>query len=408
MSALAPCEYKTGKTLGQGSYATVKEAVKMKTGERFAVKMISKKLMQGKEHMILNEIEVLKRVSKGHKNIVTLWDYFETPNNLYFVMDLCTGGELFSRICEKGQFYEEDAVNIVRTVVDSVAYLHDQNIVHRDIKPENLLFKTKDENSELMIADFGLSKIIDSDRLDVLRTTCGTPGYMAPEILKKAGHGKPVDLWCIGVMTYFLLCGYMPFDLHTKGTHEEMENILNARFRFDDEYWSDISDNAKNFIRGLLIVDSSRRFTARQALAHPWLSTAAKVPTMTHVSNKDLFPQVLKGFDARRMFRKAIDVVKAINKLSSTPSASRTQLHDPPAHPNPGSPQALSLSNLSLSNHELADKSLQASQVKPLPNSGSVPWSMSDIRPKEDPLVDGKLMVMVNCNSGNATTEPLK
>jgi calcium/calmodulin-dependent protein kinase I len=106
---LAACEYKTGRTLGTGSYATVKEAVKIGTNERYAVKMISKKHMQGREDMILNEIGILKKISRGHKNIVTLWDYFETPNNLYLVMDLCVGGELFDRICDIGSFYEKVA-----------------------------------------------------------------------------------------------------------------------------------------------------------------------------------------------------------------------------------------------------------------------------------------------------------
>jgi len=180
--SLAPCEYKTGRTLGQGSYATVKEAVqvrcflpvplaaretlrfniKIKTGKRFAVKVISKSLMRGKESMILNEIQVLKKISKNHANIVTLYDYFETPNNLYLVMDLCTGGELFDRICEKGSYYEEDAADIIRIVCDTIQYLHDQNIVHRDIKAENLLFKNRETSdaADLMIADFGLSKMM--------------------------------------------------------------------------------------------------------------------------------------------------------------------------------------------------------------------------------------------------------
>jgi calcium/calmodulin-dependent protein kinase I len=175
---LAACEYKTGKTLGQGSYATVKEAVKISTGEKYAVKMISKKHMKGKEDMILNEIEILKKISKGHPNVVTLHDYFETPNNLYLVMDLCTGGELFDRICQVGYFYERDAANIIRTTLDAVSYLHKLDVVHRDIKPENLLFKTADKISELMIADYGLSKLVGAGNVDgYLKTTCGTPGY---------------------------------------------------------------------------------------------------------------------------------------------------------------------------------------------------------------------------------------
>ncbi|KAJ3101988.1 hypothetical protein HDU97_000901 [Phlyctochytrium planicorne] len=326
------CEYKTGKTLGQGSYATVKEAIQIKTGERFAVKVISKKLMQGREHMILNEIEILKKVSKGHKNIVTLHDYFETPNNLYLVMDLCTGGELFDRICEKGSFYEEDAAEIVRTVVDAVAYLHDQNIVHRDIKPENLLFRTKESLSELVIADFGLSKIMDPETYDGLMTTCGTPGYMAPEVIKKTGHGRAVDLWSIGVLSYFLLCGYTPFDSNSSA--DELQRILTGSYSFEPtEYWQEVSDTAKDFIRNLLIVDYNGRLTARRALAHPWLAQLVPMQTEegapqqpTRVRTVDLLPNVKARFDAKRMFKKAIGVVKAINKLAHSPNVSQENL----------------------------------------------------------------------------------
>ncbi|KAI9104092.1 kinase-like domain-containing protein [Phlyctochytrium arcticum] len=323
-SSLAPCEYKTGKALGQGSYATVKEAVKISTGERFACKVISKRLMQGREHMILNEIEVLKKVSKGHPNIVTLWDYFETPNNLYLVMDLCTGGELFDRICEKGSFFENDAAEIVRVVVDAVAYLHEQSIVHRDIKPENLLFKTKNTLSDLVIADFGLSKIMDPEKFDGLMTTCGTPGYMAPEIIQKKGHGKPVDLWSIGVLAYFLLCGYTPFDFEINSQADELANILAGQYSFSSEYWYEVSDSAKDFIRKLLLVDPAARMTASDALKHPWLASVVsnnaalpkRKPTV------DLLPQVKERFNARGMFRKAVDVVKAVNKLAQSPHGS--------------------------------------------------------------------------------------
>lgn len=102
-----PCAYKTGRTLGQGTYAVVKEAVHIKTGKYYACKVISKKLMEGREHMVRNEIAALKRVSQGHRGIVTLVDYFETMNNLYLVTDLCVGGELFDRICERGSYYEQ-------------------------------------------------------------------------------------------------------------------------------------------------------------------------------------------------------------------------------------------------------------------------------------------------------------
>lgn len=147
----------------------------------------------------------------GHQNILTLVDYFETMNNrklhlgspsrdgtdmarpqVYLVTDLALGGELFDRICRKGSYYETDAAELVRAVLSAVAYLHDHGIVHRDLKPENLLFRTPEDNADLLIADFGLSRIMDEEQFHVLTTTCGTPGYMAPEIFKKSGHGKPV------------------------------------------------------------------------------------------------------------------------------------------------------------------------------------------------------------------------
>lgn len=140
----------------------------------------------------------------GHQNILTLVDYFETMNNLYLVVELALGGELFDRICRKGSYYEADAADLVRAILSAVAYLHDHGIVHRDLKPENLLFRTPEDNADLLIADFGLSRIMDEEQFHVLTTTCGTPGYMAPEIFKKTGHGKPVYVlsprWTVGML----------------------------------------------------------------------------------------------------------------------------------------------------------------------------------------------------------------
>lgn len=126
-----PCQYKTGRTLGSGTYAIVKEAVHITTGKYYACKVINKKLMAGREHMVRNEIAVLKRVSAGHPNICQLVDHFETAHNLYLVFDLCNGGELFDRICNKGNYYERDAAGIIKTITSAVKYLHDQGIVHR-------------------------------------------------------------------------------------------------------------------------------------------------------------------------------------------------------------------------------------------------------------------------------------
>ncbi|KAJ2959226.1 hypothetical protein NQZ79_g5339 [Umbelopsis isabellina] len=316
MVQTVPCKYKTGRVLGNGTYATVKEAMHVDTGKYYAVKIINKKLMEGREHMIRNEINVLRRISQNHKNILSLVDYFETLNNLYLVTDLALGGELFDRICQKGSYFERDAAHLVQVVVVAVQYLHENGVVHRDLKPENLLFRTPDEDSDLLIADFGLSRIIDTEKFHVLTTTCGTPGYMAPEIFKKTGHGKPVDMWAIGVITFFLLCGYTPFE-HDSNM-DEMHAIMNADYSFDEQYWHGVSDNAKDFITKLLTIDPSKRLTAEQALEHPWLQAEVKKED----EGKDLLPNVSKNFNARRTFKKAVDLVRLSQYLGHKHAAS--------------------------------------------------------------------------------------
>lgn len=310
-----PCQYKTGKTLGSGTYAVVKECVHITTGEYYACKVLNKKFLMGREHMVRNEIAVLKRVSAGHKNIVQLHDFFETTHNLYLVFDLCTGGELFDRICAKGSYFEKDAANIVRTVTSAVKYLHDQGIVHRDLKPENILFKSKAEDADLMLADFGLSKVLDDDKFAILTTTCGTPGYMAPEIFKKAGHGKPVDIWAIGVITYFLLCGYTPFDRDSQ--YEEMQAICKGDYRFEPvEYWGGVSETARQFVRDCLTVDPTNRPTVDELLNHPWLrDVEASKDEPAEAKGVDLLPNVKAAFDAKKTFRKAVLGMMAVHRL---------------------------------------------------------------------------------------------
>ncbi|KAF2144457.1 uncharacterized protein K452DRAFT_344489 [Aplosporella prunicola CBS 121167] len=359
---IQPCRYKTGKTLGAGSYSVVKECVHIDTGRYYAAKVINKRLMAGREHMVRNEIAVLKRVSMGHQNILTLVDYFETMNNrepcpaplsvprrladprrahatVYLVTDLALGGELFDRICRKGSYYESDAADLIRATLSAVAYLHDHGIVHRDLKPENLLFRTPEDNADLLIADFGLSRIMDEEQFHVLTTTCGTPGYMAPEIFKKTGHGKPVDIWAIGVITYFLLCGYTPFDRDSN--LEEMQAILVADYSFTPlEYWRGVTPTAREFIKRCLTIDPRARMTSHEALSHPWIadpSTNVKDPSTG--GKEDLLPTVKKNFNARRTLHAAIDTIRAINQLRAGGGAAAmdgARSHEPGRDQGPG------------------------------------------------------------------------
>ncbi|RYP75591.1 hypothetical protein DL771_002291 [Monosporascus sp. 5C6A] len=345
---IQPCRYKVGKTLGAGSYSVVKECVHIDTGRYYAAKVINKRLMAGREHMVRNEIAVLKKVSMGHQNILTLVDYFETMNNLYLVTDLALGGELFDRICRKGSYYESDAADLIRATLSAVAYLHDHGIVHRDLKPENLLFRTPEDNADLLIADFGLSRIMDEEQFHVLTTTCGTPGYMAPEIFKKTGHGKPVDIWAMGVITYFLLCGYTPFDRDSD--FEEMQAILNADYSFQPaDYWRGVSDHAKDFIRRCLTVDPNRRMTAHEALSHafvaPW-NLGPDADGGDHLTpgagQTNLLPTVKKNFNARKTLHAAIDTVRAINKLREAQAQAQLMDGQPSEEPGRGAPPSSS------------------------------------------------------------------
>ncbi|KAJ3159810.1 hypothetical protein HDU86_001462 [Geranomyces michiganensis] len=322
--------YLVGKQLGIGTFAVVRECLRKSDGAKFAVKIIDKRSL-GKLDTLRTELTVLHRLS--HANIISLHEAFETPSHVHIVTDLATGGELFDRILAKGSFVEQDASRLVREILLGVAYLHGQNIVHRDLKPENLLFRGPQDDANLMIADFGLAKVLDEGAF--LQTACGTPHYVAPEILRQSGHGKAVDMWAIGVITYVLLCGYTPFYEGEQQSNAALfQAILQCEYEFDRAYWSEISQDAKDFIRSLLVVDPTRRATVQQALQHPWLETTE--------SNANLLPALQKAFDAKRAFKRAVLAINTITratKAAATPSSSITgllaemQSHDSEATP---------------------------------------------------------------------------
>ncbi|XP_047364069.1 calcium/calmodulin-dependent protein kinase type 1 isoform X6 [Vespa velutina] len=240
-------KYILKELLGTGAFSEVRLAEsKEKPGQMFAVKIIDKKALKGKEDSLENEIKVLRRFSERvtpqsgagllksdssgetgwltHPNIVQLLETYEDKIKVYLVMELVTGGELFDRIVEKGSYTEKDASGLIRQVLEAVDYMHEQGVVHRDLKPENLLYYSPDEDSKIMISDFGLSKMEDSG---IMATACGTPGYVAPEVLAQKPYGKAVDVWSIGVISYILLCGYPPF--YDENDANLFAQILKAR-----------------------------------------------------------------------------------------------------------------------------------------------------------------------------------
>jgi calcium-dependent protein kinase len=224
---------------------------------------------------------------------------FEGTRHLHLVQELCTGGELFDRIIARGHYSENDAAILVRKILLAVKHCHDRDICHRDLKPENFLFQTKDEDAELKVIDFGLSRMDDGLSAGVMTTRVGTPYYIAPEVLGRH-YDKSCDLWSIGVITYILLCGYPPFYGDTDP--EIFASVRAGRYDFDSPEWTYVSNEAKDFISNLLLLKPSQRLTAEEALRHPWLSGAA--PTTDIPLNSNIFTS-LKRFTGHNKLKKA-------------------------------------------------------------------------------------------------------
>ncbi|XP_064559095.1 calcium/calmodulin-dependent protein kinase type 1D isoform X3 [Zonotrichia leucophrys gambelii] len=222
-------------------------------------------------------------------------------------MQLVSGGELFDRIVEKGFYTEKDASTLIRQVLDAVYYLHRMGIVHRDLKPENLLYYSQDEESKIMISDFGLSKM--EGKGDVMSTACGTPGYVAPEVLAQKPYSKAVDCWSIGVIAYILLCGYPPF--YDENDSKLFEQILKAEYEFDSPYWDDISESAKDFIRNLMEKDPNKRYTCEQAARHPWIAGDTALNKNIHES---VSAQIRKNF-AKSKWRQAFNATAVVRHM---------------------------------------------------------------------------------------------
>uniref|UniRef100_A0A4W5KNI9 Calcium/calmodulin dependent protein kinase I n=1 Tax=Hucho hucho TaxID=62062 RepID=A0A4W5KNI9_9TELE len=294
-----------GDTFPGGAFSEVVLAEEKGTQRLVAIKCIPKKALEGKENNIENEIAVLHRIK--HTNIVSLEDIFESTSHLYLVMQLVSGGELFDRIVEKGFYTERDASQLIHQILDAVKYLHDMGIVHRDLKPENLLYYSMDEDSKIMISDFGLSKIEDTG--SVMSTACGTPGYVAPEVLAQKPYSKAVDCWSIGVISYILLCGYPPF--YDENDAKLFEQILKAEYEFDSPYWDDISDSAKDFICHLIEKDFMKRYTTDKALQHPWICGDTALDKNIHES---VSAQIKKNF-AKSKWKQAFNATAVVRHM---------------------------------------------------------------------------------------------
>lgn len=294
--------YKIGKTIGTGGFSVVKRVVDRETGENMACKIMTlppdgATAGDGESTRmdIFKEIDII--MSLRHDNIIYMKEYYEENGRVYVIMEYLAGGELLEALLrkEKGEdgnephYSEEDARIIFKQLIEAVKYMHDKQIVHRDLKLENMLLAKPNDIHTIKIADFGLAKKYGQTALS---TICGTPQYVAPEVIKGGNtpytYGKECDLWSCGVILFILLGGYPPF-------YDESEPRLFRKIRegvpdMNDPVWDEVSKEAKDLIMKLLDVDPKSRVTVEGVLEHPWMSPPASSPT----SKKDLLRTMSK------------------------------------------------------------------------------------------------------------------
>jgi len=258
-------KYHIRQIIGDGNFAVVRLLQQGDKRKEYAVKIIDKAKCQGKEHMIESEIAILSSVE--HSHIIQLEEVFDFPSEKYLVMEYVQGGDLFDAIATDIKYCEPVARDMVKDLANALQYLHDRMICHRDIKPENLLVIDKQHTKSLKLADFGLAVTVR----EPLFTVCGTPTYVAPEILAETGYGVKVDIWAIGVILYILLCGYPPFSSRSNNQEELFDQILSGLFEFNSPDWDAVSYPAKELISWSLVVDPLQRYSAKEILSHPWI-----------------------------------------------------------------------------------------------------------------------------------------
>jgi len=309
------------KELGSGNFAVVKRAT-LKPGAKdvppgmrseCAVKIIDKAKVEDMND-IQREIEVMEQLK--HDNVIKLFEIFDEPKKMMLVMELVTGGELFDRIVSKGSYTEADAAGVLLQLCDALNYMHEKKIVHRDLKPENILYSTPDEDSPIKVADFGLARVISSK--EMMKTACGTPGYVAPEVLKNKGYDSgAVDMWSTGVILYILLCGFPPF--YEEELPALFEQILHARYDFPSPWWDNVSPAAKDLVKGLLTIDPVKRLTAAQVMALPWVSGSAPSTDLMGAQ------AAMKKYNATRKLKKAALGLMAKHRMAKLMEAGRAQ-----------------------------------------------------------------------------------
>ena len=261
--------YEVKNKLGSGKFGLVKLGIDKKTGQKVAIKIMKKNSMDSSDlELVRTEIEILKICQ--HPNIIRLYNVFENADYMYIIMEYCSGGDLFSYLENRNfRVSEKRASIIIHKMAAAVYYMHSFGVAHRDLKPENVLMTSEEDESDIRILDFGLSKILGP--YEKCNEPYGTLTYCAPEIIVDEPYSKAVDLWSLGIMTYLMVSGKLPFN-------SEYENEIARKVVYDEpDYtrnpiWKNISSECKDFIKKLLNKDQNKRMTIKEALEHKWIN----------------------------------------------------------------------------------------------------------------------------------------
>lgn len=266
--------YEILNKLGEGSFGTVFRVRNKETDLFYAMKTIAKKPgNKSKASSLDNEVKLLTEVN--HPNLIQLHEVLESSQNLYLIVDLCEGGELGAHVKKMAPLPEETVKQIISKLVSALYYLHKMDIVHRDLKLENILLKntpnSKTDDFDIRVTDFGLSSkksITNTDSL--FNDYCGTPLYMAPEILENKNYSALCDVWALGIIMYYLICGRHPYVANDE--RRLLELIRSQKLRFDSDKFKNLSPEGLDFLQGMLVYDTVHRRTMGELTVHPWLT----------------------------------------------------------------------------------------------------------------------------------------
>ena len=275
--------YKIGRNIGHGAFGKVNIALHILSGHIVAIKSFNKIKKSFPLNRIYYEIKLLKKL-RNHKNIIKYFEHFETEKYFCIVMENISGGNLLNAINKMSKFSESMARNIFKQLIQTIKYLHNMNIVHRDIKPDNILLEL---DNTIKLCDFGVSKQIKKGQL--LTDTCGTPAFIAPEILKEKPYNPYItDIWSSGVVLYIIVSGFFPF----RGNNETelRKNIINGNF----PKLNDISENLKDLLDKLLEINPEKRITIDKILKHPWLNEDLERNENINNNNINIFTKAEK------------------------------------------------------------------------------------------------------------------